>query len=77
VVEAPEAELAACDGLDPSGTISFPERGQSAARAKEICERCPVLAECFAWALEHEAYGVFGGTTADECAEIRRGRRVA
>ena len=68
---------AACDGRDDDGRIFFPERGRSAARAKEICARCPVVDECLAWALEHEDYGVFGGTTADERAELRRARRVA
>jgi len=35
-------------GSTRAGPCFLPERGQSAARAKEICERCPVLAECFA-----------------------------
>ncbi len=70
-------ELAACDGLDPTGSVFFPARGHSAAPAKAICAGCPVVGECLAWALEHEDYGVYGGLTAPERDEIRRVRRVA
>jgi len=69
--------LAACEGRDPTGRIFFPERGHSATRAKAICARCPVADACLEWALEHEDYGVYGGKTADERAEMRRGRSVA
>ncbi len=68
---------AACDGRDPTGSVFFPDHGKSAAAAKEICAGCPVVGECLAWALEHEDWGVFGGMTANERAEIRRARRAA
>ncbi|MBA2426413.1 MAG: WhiB family transcriptional regulator [Actinobacteria bacterium] len=69
--------LAACDGTDEDGTIFFPEHGHSAARAKAICARCPVVEQCLEWAIQHEDSGVWGGTTAPERVELRRARRVA
>ncbi len=68
---------AACDGLDDDGRIFFPERGRSAAEAKAICAGCPVVGECLEWGIEHEDYGVFGGLTAPERVELKRGRRAA
>lgn len=41
--------------------------------AKRICLRCPVLRLCLAWALDSgQAYGVWGATTAEERAALRR-----
>lgn len=45
----------------------------SPAQAKQLCEGCPVRAECLQWALDHEEFGVWGGTTEEE----RAGRQVA
>ena len=50
---------------DLAGTMSglfFSEELQDIATAKRICERCPVMAECLAGALERrEPWGVWGG----------------
>jgi WhiB family transcriptional regulator, redox-sensing transcriptional regulator len=41
-------------------------------RAKAICATCPVLWECFQWAMDNdEEYGVWGGTTRRERARLR------
>lgn len=53
------------------------ERGRARVerdrRAKEICDRCPVIAECAAHALRSgETYGVWGGMTEAERQEILR-----
>lgn len=56
-------EAAACRGLEPevADAYFFPERGQSAARAREFCQRCVVRAECLEQALsEPEEFGVLG-----------------
>jgi WhiB family redox-sensing transcriptional regulator len=49
------------------------------AEAKAVCARCPVLAECRAWALDNPKlaeFGVFGGMSEDERrAAVRRARR--
>ncbi|WP_374213165.1 WhiB family transcriptional regulator [Streptomyces sp. G1] len=76
--------LAAEDG----STIESPCRGQGelfvggkyvdppakdAARAKGICNGCPVKAECLDWALTAgEPYGVWGGMTAHDRRKLRR-----
>lgn len=42
-------------------------------RAKKICHRCPVIAECLQYALDdRDLVGVFGGTTDKDRRSIRR-----
>ena len=38
----------------------------------ETCDTCPMLAQCRAWALHHEEYGFWAGTTARERVALRR-----
>src|SRR5690606_36354014 len=46
------------------------------ARAKALCERCPVRALCLAEAQERgERFGIWGGLTPDERREARRRER--
>ena len=42
------------------------------AIAKQACSRCPLIVECFQWALGREFYGIWGGTTAKEREAIRK-----
>jgi WhiB family redox-sensing transcriptional regulator len=44
--------------------------------AKAVCARCPVSAQCLAWALatKQEA-GIWGGLTEDERRTLRRSRQ--
>jgi len=50
---------------DSAGTMSglfFSEELQDIARAKDICAKCPVIAECLEGAIERrEPWGVWGG----------------
>ena len=52
-----------CRGMDPS--IFFPAAGRRAkheARAKAVCEACPVITQCRQYALDAaEPYGIWGG----------------
>jgi WhiB family transcriptional regulator, redox-sensing transcriptional regulator len=59
----------------PSGTDGAPER---AMKAKAVCVRCPVRAECLAFALAtSQKHGVWGGTTEDERRTMtRRNHRI-
>lgn len=72
-------ERAACQGEDPR--LWFPnEDGQRhyerrvrkiTAKARAICERCPVQGECLGFAIDTDTrYGMFGGLTERERAEI-------
>lgn len=65
-----------CQGADPDAW--YPERDDPnaplhAARARRICESCPVREDCLSHALEHnERDGIWGGTTPGERRRIRR-----
>lgn len=49
----------------------YPGRGGSAARAVEVCQRCPALSQCRDWALETgQQFGVWGGTTAEHREQL-------
>ena len=55
-----------CRGMDPS--IFFPgagsRRARDEARAKVVCEGCPVLTQCRQYAVDAaEPYGIWGGMT--------------
>lgn len=52
----------------------FPEKGGSPKSAKQVCDGCPVRAECLDYALDNGIdFGVWGGTTE---ADRRRLKRV-
>lgn len=59
-----------CTGVDTD--LFFPTPGTSAADAKSVCALCPVRSECLQYALDVPQYGVWGGTTTSERAEIAR-----
>jgi WhiB family redox-sensing transcriptional regulator len=71
-----------CMGLESSVFFS-PDAERGAAklmrerRAKAICAECPVIEQCRDHALSaREAYGVWGGLSADDRAELL-GQRLA
>ncbi|WP_353650600.1 WhiB family transcriptional regulator [Nakamurella sp. A5-74] len=52
-----------------------PARARREAKAKAICLECPVLADCRAHALVvHEPYGIWGGLSESERADMLEGR---
>ncbi len=62
----------------PSHFEHKPEREAREAKAKAICERCPVRVECLDWALTvREPHGVWGGRSEIERKHLLAGRRVA
>jgi WhiB family transcriptional regulator, redox-sensing transcriptional regulator len=70
----------ACRGMD-SAFFFHPEGERGAARvgrearAKQVCQSCPVLEQCRRHALAvEEPYGVWGGLSESERDEIVRGR---
>ena len=66
---------AACVGTDTSAFYPADgERGVSRrvreAKAKAICSRCPVIAECLRWAIAtNEPWGLWGGMSSEERAQ--------
>jgi WhiB family transcriptional regulator, redox-sensing transcriptional regulator len=57
-------DKAACSGADPDLFFPPEKRGKTqAAKAKAICARCPVTAECLAVAAP---FGIWGGTAEGE-----------
>jgi WhiB family redox-sensing transcriptional regulator len=68
---------AACrdEAVDPELFFPVGEHGAERARverAKAVCARCPVEAECLAHALKAGEVGVWGGTTDEERQAIRQ-----
>jgi WhiB family transcriptional regulator, redox-sensing transcriptional regulator len=45
-------------------------------RAKAVCRACPIQASCLRWALRHGEQGIWGGTTEEERARLRRQRHA-
>lgn len=70
----PWVEEAAC--LSSSPDVFFVERGAREAEAKRICASCPVLGPCREWGIDHELFGVWGGLSPWERAQVRRRRGV-
>lgn len=66
---------AVCAGYGPR--LFFPERGESTSAARDLCERCPVRAQCLDYALEHYEYGYWAGTSERERRRMRRQLRRA
>lgn len=62
---------ALCKGQDPR--LWFPSQGGSHERAKAVCQVCPARADCLDWAMQtNERNGVWGGTSPNERALLRR-----
>lgn len=58
--------------------VFFPAHGGRADRARAICELCPHQQECLDWALEtRQSFGVWGGKSAEERAEMLKPREDA
>lgn len=68
-------DRAACKSYDPD--LFFSKTGRSAAEAlaKRICQGCPVLEECKAWAMPvSDLHGVWAATTAYERKRWRKNK---
>ena len=49
---------------------------QEVADLKEFCSNCNILVECANYAIKHEKYGFWGGTTPYERRTIRNKRGI-
>ncbi|MFG2144270.1 WhiB family transcriptional regulator [Streptomyces sp. NPDC048696] len=69
--ERHELAGAACTQADPE--MFFDGTPGAVDMAKQICGSCPVRARCLRLALERgEAFGIFGGLTAEERRDVQR-----
>lgn len=67
----PWMEHAACQEHDTE--LFFAERGGETRRAKAICQQCPVIDECLAYALElPNIVGIWGGTSGKQRRKLLR-----
>ncbi len=68
----------ACVSADPDLFFPISPGGASqrqVARAKAVCARCGVRAECLSFAVQtRQAHGVWGGLDEEELARLRRSR---
>jgi WhiB family redox-sensing transcriptional regulator len=77
-------EEAACRSYDnvlffgPDHGESELEKQSREARAKAVCQRCPVADPCLEFAMEtNQKYGIWGGLTDKERASLKRRRARA
>lgn len=67
---------AACRGLDPD--LFFPQVGEMATQAKQVCSTCSVRSACLEFAVTRaEHHGVWGGLSERERQRIRARRSLA
>jgi WhiB family redox-sensing transcriptional regulator len=68
--------LGACRHEDPELFFPIVQSGPGLSqigRAKAVCARCPVQADCLSFAMETvQDYGVWGGTSEEERRAMRR-----
>jgi WhiB family redox-sensing transcriptional regulator len=65
-------ELAACRGAELG--LFFPERGESAEAARQVCASCPVRQPCLDYAITNRiTHGIWGGLTERERRALRSG----
>jgi len=74
--DADDLAQALCAQVD--GDLWFPEQGQSAQPAKDICARCPILQACYAYTLVAQPrYGVWAGLTERDRRKLQGRTRTA
>ena len=71
---------AACKGFDPNmwyePTAEDPDIPAKNELARSICAVCLVQAECLAYSLIYERYGIWGGLDASQRQKIRQEKQI-
>lgn len=49
---------------------------ENSALAIKICNSCIHIGECLDWAVKHEMFGVWGGTTPQQRQELRKRKKL-
>lgn len=66
-------ESAACSGIDSDVFFPSSDDEASTAKAKAVCESCPVKEDCLGYSLAtNQKAGVWGGLDANERRRMRR-----
>lgn len=76
IEEAPE--IPPCQVTDPEAWFPNMAEGASGevATAKKLCQSCPVINECAAYAIAaYEPYGIWGGLGPRERVQLRNGTK--
>ena len=87
-LEVPEFILKddpSCANVDPE--LFFPQEYEALngrvnhvyknyPQAKEICNKCPLVVDCLAYALKNGEIGIWGGTTEEQRKNLRRRYRM-
>lgn len=77
----PWRKLSACEGrsalMDPPGGLDGEANRDARNKARAICDRCPVLADCEAWVMSLTEQHDPGGMCAAMTARQRKSRRRA
>jgi len=68
----PEPWMADALCAQTDSEVFFPEKGGSTREAKAICAKCPAIAACRAFAIEHHELGVWGGLSEQQRKNLRR-----
>ena len=63
-------ESAICAGVDTD--LFFPSTKAGVDQARRICKVCPVRQECLQFAVEHDPWGIWAGTTRGQRRAIAR-----
>jgi len=72
-----DATGALCAETDPEAFFPTPGDNQGTLQAKRVCNGCPLITECLTEAIVRKYdYGIWGGATPTERANMRRIRDV-
>lgn len=61
---------------DDDDTVSLSQINNSYKTALEICAKCSHITDCAEWGIQKERWGVWGGLTPPQRANIRRKRNI-
>jgi WhiB family redox-sensing transcriptional regulator len=65
--------LALCTAEDPG--LFFPAHNDPGTRARKVCARCPVLADCLDYATAADELGIWGGLDQQQRQNRKRRQR--
>lgn len=77
-VKLPSSEFANCVSIGVDAFYTYTDNSSTKSRyvdldeAKLVCESCSIREECLTWALHHEVYGIWGGTTPPQREKMRK-----